>query len=77
VPLDPDKKIENFSVTLPISGLGKVITTGGQAQPGQGSTLYVKGTPSKPELDIGKTVQEQAIKTGLEILMQQAGKSKK
>jgi hypothetical protein len=76
VPLDSNKKIENLSITLPVSATGKVIRTDSQTQPGRGSTLYVKGTPAKPELDIGKTVQEQAIKTGLELLLEQAGKKK-
>jgi hypothetical protein len=76
VPLDSNKKIENLSITLPISGLGKVIKADGQTPTGRGSTLYVKGTPAKPELDIGKTVTEQAVKTGLELLMEQAAKKK-
>jgi len=76
VPLDPNRQIEKFSVTLPISGLGQVIRSDTQTQPGKGSTLYVKGTPAKPELDIVKTGTEQVIKTGIELLLQEAGKRK-
>jgi hypothetical protein len=74
VPLDSNRKFENFSVTLPITGLGKVISTEDQTQQGRGSTLYVKGTPAKPELDIVKTGTEQAIKTGIELLLEKARK---
>jgi hypothetical protein len=52
-----------------------MVSTGQQAGPGR-ITAYVKGTPSKPELDIGKMIQNQAVQTGLEMLMQQAGKKK-
>jgi len=76
VPLDSNRQIENLSITLPISGLGKIIRSDSQTQPGRGSTLYIKGTPAKPELDLGKTLLEQAGKTGLEMLLEQAGKRK-
>jgi hypothetical protein len=39
-------------------------------------TAYVKGTPRHPKLDIGKMLQEQAIQTGLELLLEKAGKGK-
>ena len=51
VPVDPDKQIEKFSVVLPI---------------GEGMTVYVKGTPNKPELDLGRTL----IETGLELILE-------
>jgi hypothetical protein len=75
VPLDPNKKIENFSVTLPVTSLGKTASSSKSAQPGR-ITAYIKGTPNKPELDLGKMLQEQAVQTGLELLMEGAKKRK-
>ena len=37
-------------------------------------TAYVKGTPRRPQLDIGKTVQEELIQTGLDLLFEKAKK---
>jgi hypothetical protein len=73
VPLDPNRKIESFSVTLPVTAMGKVVKTGREAGAG-GITAYVKGTPRHPELDLGKMIQEQAIQTGLELLLEQVKK---
>jgi hypothetical protein len=79
VPLDPDRQIENFSVTLPVTAAGKMVKIGketktpSQAQP-QRITAYIKGTPNHPQLDLGKIVQEQLINTGLDLLMQKAKK---
>jgi hypothetical protein len=64
VPVDPSRKIENFSVVLPISIQGKVAKTG------NGTTVYVKGTPKKPELDLGKTLIETGLQQGLEMLLE-------
>ncbi len=75
VPVDPNRKIENFSVTLPVTALGKTITTGTTAGAGR-ITAYIKGTPNKPKLDIGKMLKEQAVQTGLEILMEGVKKGK-
>jgi hypothetical protein len=75
VPLDPDKQIENLSITLPITGMGKVVKVGKETG-AQRVTAYVKGTPRHPKLDIGKMIQEQAIQTGLELLLEKAGKGK-
>jgi hypothetical protein len=71
VPVDPNRKIENFSVTLPVTALGKSKTTGAGR-----ITAYIKGTPNKPKLDLGKMLQEQAVQTGLEILMEGVKKAK-
>jgi hypothetical protein len=72
VPLDPDRQIENFSVTLPVTTAGKIVKIGRetkeQVQETQRITLPVKGTPKHPELDLGKIIQEQLINTGLELL---------
>ena len=64
VPVDPSRKIENFSVVLPISIQGKA------SKSGSGTTVYVKGTPKKPELDIGKTLVETGLQQGLEMLLE-------
>jgi len=69
VPIDPNRKIESFSVTLPVSATGKLVKGGSQR-----ITAYVKGTPNNPKLDLGKMLQEQAVQTGLELLMQGARK---
>jgi hypothetical protein len=75
VPLDPDKQIENLSITLPITGTGKMVKVGKETGT-QRITAYVKGTPKHPQLDLGKMLQEQAIQTGLELLLEKAGKKK-
>jgi hypothetical protein len=72
VPIDPNRKIESFSVKLPVTALGKPVQAGG---PG-GVTAYVKGTPNKATLDLGKMIQENAVQTGLELLMEGAKKRK-
>ncbi|MGD1042482.1 MAG: hypothetical protein ABR913_05395 [Sedimentisphaerales bacterium] len=69
VPIDPNRKIESFSVTLPVSATGKMVKSGSQR-----ITAYVKGTPNNPKLDLGKMLQDQAVQTGLELLMQGARK---
>jgi hypothetical protein len=75
VPLDQDKQIENLSITLPITGMGKMVKVGKETG-AQRVTAYVKGTPRHPKLDLGKMIQEQAIQTGLELLLEKAGKGK-
>ena len=72
VPIDPNRKIESFSVTLPISPTGKIAKTGSQGT--AGTTVHIKGTPNKPTLDLGKMIQDNAVKTGLELLTQGARK---
>jgi glutaredoxin-related protein len=37
-------------------------------------TAYIKGTPKHPKLDLGKTVQQELVQTGLELLMEKAKK---
>jgi hypothetical protein len=69
VPIDPNRKIESFSVTLPISATGKLVKVGKESG-SQRITAYVKGTPNNPKLDVGKMLQEQAVQTGLELLME-------
>lgn len=71
VPVDPNRKIENFSVTLPVTALGKSKTTGAGR-----ITAYITGTPNKPKLDVGKIIQNQAVQTGLELLMEGVKKAK-
>ncbi len=73
VPLDVNRQIENFSVTLPYSAAGKLVRTG-QESSARRITAYVKGTPKNPQLDIGKMAQEELLQTGLEILLEKAGK---
>ncbi len=52
VPIDPTKKIESFSVTLPVSG--------------KRITAHVKGTPNKPELDIVSSAVQTGLELLLE-----------
>jgi len=75
VPIDPNRKIESFSVALPVSATGKLVKVGKESG-SQRITAYVKGTPNNPKLDVGKMLQEQAVQTGLELLMQGAKKKK-
>jgi len=51
-------------VVMPISITGKVAKAGG------GTTVVIKGTPNKPELDIGKTLLQTGIQQGLDILLE-------
>jgi hypothetical protein len=75
VPVDPNREIKSFSVTLPVTALGKTMTTDKKAGPGR-ITAYINGTPNKPKLDVGKMLQNQAVQTGLELLMEGAKKGK-
>ena len=74
VPIDPNRKIENFSVTLPISITGKIAKTGSQGT--SRTTVHIKGTPNKPTLDLGKIIKDNAIQTGMELLMEGAKKGR-
>ena len=74
VPIDPNRKIESFSVTLPVSPTGKIAKAGGQGT--AKTTVHIKGTPNKPTLDLGKMIQDNAVQTGLDILMEGAKKRK-
>jgi hypothetical protein len=69
VPVDPDREINNFSVVLPIPITGKTAKAGGM-------TVVIKGTPNKPELDLGKTLLETGLQQGLEILIESQKKKK-
>jgi hypothetical protein len=51
------------------------MTTDKKAGPGR-ITSYINGTPNKPKLDVGKMLQNQAVQTGLELLMEGAKKGK-
>ncbi|MGA2173112.1 MAG: hypothetical protein ABSG82_08930 [Sedimentisphaerales bacterium] len=73
VPLDPNRKIENFSVVLPMTATGKTVKIG-KGHDAERITAYVKGTPRHPQLDVGKMVQQQAIQTGLDLLMEKTKK---
>lgn len=75
VPIDPNRKIESFSVTLPVTALGKTVSSRKTSQAGR-ITAYIKGTPNKPKLDLGKMLQNQAAQTGLELLMEGAKKGR-
>ncbi len=75
VPVDPNREIKSFSVTLPVTALGKTVSSRKTSQAGR-ITAYIKGTPNKPKLDLGKMLQNQAVQTGLEILMEGAKKGR-
>ncbi len=75
VPLDPNREIKSFSVTLPVTALGKTVSSRKTSQAGR-ITAYIKGTPNKPKLDLGKMLQNQAVQTGLELLMEGAKKGR-
>jgi hypothetical protein len=74
VPIDPNRKIESFSVALPVSLTGKIAKAGSQGA--AKTTVHIKGTPNKPTLDLGKMIQDNAVQTGLELLMEGAKKRK-
>lgn len=73
IPLNPDREIEDLSITLPFTAAGDRVKVGEEGG-ARRITAYVKGTPRRPELDIGKTVQEELIQTGLELLLEKAKK---
>lgn len=75
VPVDPNREIKSFSVTLPVTALGKTVSSRKTSQAGR-ITAYIKGTPNKPKLDLGKMLQNQAVQTGLELLMEGAKKGR-
>ncbi len=60
-----DKRL-NMTVTLPYTMSGRTVRVGEKA--GDRISLPLRGTIDKPELDLGKLFEEQAIKKGLELL---------
>jgi len=73
LPLDPDKEIKEFKITLPYTSAGRTVRVGQEGEQRR-ITAYIKGTPRKPELDLGKVIQEQLIDTGLDLLFEQIQK---
>lgn len=69
LPLEPDKRIENMSITLPYTSRGGTVRVGEEPS-GRLITAHIKGTPRNPELDLGKLLQEELIQTGLELLFE-------
>ncbi len=61
-----DKSL-NMSVTLPYTTKGRTARVGKETL-GKRISLPLKGTIDKPELDLGKLLEEQAIEKGLELL---------
>ncbi len=61
-----DKSLD-MTVTLPYTTSGRTVKVGEETA-GERVTLSLKGTTDKPELDVGKLLQDQAIKKGLELL---------
>jgi hypothetical protein len=61
-----DKSLD-MTVTLPYTTRGRTARVG-QETAGKRITLPLKGTIDKPELDLGKLLEEQAIEKGLELL---------
>ena len=60
-----DKRL-NMTVTLPYTMSGRTARVGEKS--GDRIPLPLTGTIDKPELDVGKLLEEQAIKKGLELL---------
>ena len=56
----------NMTVTLPYTLRGKTVRVGEETD--KRISLPLKGTIDKPELDLGKLLEEQAIEKGLELL---------
>ena len=61
-----DKRL-NMTVTLPYTMSGRTVRVGDE-KAGDRISLPLRGTIDKPELDLGKLLEEQAIKKGLELL---------
>ncbi len=61
-----DKSL-NMTVTLPYTLKGRTARVG-ERETGKRITLPLKGTIDKPELDLGKLLEEQVIEMGLELL---------
>ena len=71
----PSGKLERNEVVCPVHRARYNVATGklvkvGKEGGSQRITAYVKGTPNNPKLDVGKMLQEQAVQTGLELLME-------
>jgi len=62
-----DKSL-NMTVTLPYTVGGKTVRVGQEQTAGRAS-LPITGTLDKPQLDVGKFLQEQAIQKGMELLL--------
>jgi len=60
-----DKRL-NMTVTLPYTMSGRTVRVGDKA--GDRISLPLRGTIDKPKLDLGKLLEDQAIKKGLELL---------
>ena len=69
-----DERLD-MSVTLPVNARGKIISAGKEGTSSR-MTVPLKGTISSPKLDVGKFLQNQAVQTGLELLLEKAGKVK-
>jgi len=67
-----DERLD-MNVTLPVTVKGKIVSAGQEGTSGR-VTVPLKGTIRKPELDLGKLLQDQAIQTGLELLLEQVKK---
>ena len=61
-----DKSLK-MTITLPYTLQGKTARAGRESA-GQRIALAIKGTVDKPQLDVGKLLQEQAVEKGLELL---------
>jgi hypothetical protein len=61
-----DKSLD-MTVTLPYTTAGRTVRIGRET-PGKRITLPLKGTADKPELDMGKLLEDQVIEKGLELL---------
>jgi len=61
-----DKRLD-MTVTLPYTMGGRTARVG-EEKSGERISLPLRGTIDKPELDLGKLFEEQAIKKGLELL---------
>jgi hypothetical protein len=57
----------NMTVTLPYTFDGRTVRVG-EKDTGKRISVPLKGTIDKPELDVGKLLEEQAIEKGLELL---------
>jgi hypothetical protein len=61
-----DKSLK-MTITLPYTLQGRAVRTG-QESAGQRISLAIKGSVDKPQLDVGKLLEQQAVEKGMELL---------
>ncbi len=65
-----DERLD-MTVILPYTSRGRTVRTGEESE-GRRISIPLKGTLRQPEFDVQKFIQDQAIRTGLELLLEKA-----